>query len=134
MQSFRRRIFSTLGGNSNNINNNNTNNILVINCGSSSVKFQIIDPLRPEIQKISGIAERLATPKAFIKVKVQDHHKKQTIPIENSNHKVACDHIYELIKARCSKIRKKVQFQKCKNTFLAISKMAKNQFLPQEKV
>merc|ERR1712150_395493 len=86
-----RRIFSTLG---NNINNNN---ILVINCGSSSVKFQIINPSTPEIQKISGIAERLATPKAFIKLKVQDN-KKQTIPIENSNHKVACDHIYELIK------------------------------------
>ena len=100
MQSFGRRIFSTLGRNSNNINNNSTNNILVINCGSSSVKFQIIDPLIPEIQKISGIAERLSTPKAFIKLKiVQDSStKKQTIPIENSNHKVACDHIYELIK------------------------------------
>ena len=100
MQSFRRRIFSTLGGNSNNINNS-SNNILVINCGSSSVKFQIIDPLIPEVQKISGIAERLSTPKAFIKLKIaQDSStKKQTIPIENSNHKVACDHIYELIKA-----------------------------------
>ena len=126
MQQNFRRIFSTLG----NINNN----ILVINCGSSSVKFQIIDPLRPEIQKISGIAERLATPKAFIKLKVQDDHKKQTIPIENSNHKVACDHIYELIKARCSKIRKKVQFQKCKNTFFCYFKNGKNQFLHQKKV
>ena len=89
MQSFRRRIFSTLGGNNNNTINNNTNNILVINCGSSSVKFQIIDPLIPEVQKISGIAERLSTPKAFIKLKIaQDSStKKQTIPIENSNHK-----------------------------------------------
>ena len=36
--------------------------------------------------------------------------------------------------AQCSKIRKKVQFQKCKNTLFAFSKMAKNQFLHQKKV
>ena len=29
---------------------------------------------------------------------------------------------------QCSKIRKKVQFQKCKNALFALSKMAKNQF------
>ena len=39
-----------------------------------------------------------------------------------------------LCKAQCSKIGKKVQFQKFKNTFFAISKMAKNQFLHQKKV
>ena len=33
-----------------------------------------------------------------------------------------------------SKIRKKVQFQKCKKALFAISKMAKNQFLHQKKV
>ena len=124
MQQSFRRIFSTLG----NINNN----ILVINCGSSSVKFQIIDPLRPEIQKISGIAERLATPKAFIKLKVQDH-KKQTIPIENSNHKVVCDHIYELIKARCSKIGKKCNIKTTKTHFCYFKNGKKNQFLNWEK-
>ena len=37
-------------------------------------------------------------------------------------------------KTHCSKIGKKVQFQKHKNTFFAISKMAKNQFLHQKKV
>ena len=35
---------------------------------------------------------------------------------------------------QCSKIRKKVQFQKYKNTLFAFSKMAKNQFLHQKKV
>ena len=35
---------------------------------------------------------------------------------------------------QCSKIRKKMQFQKCKNTLFAFSKMAKNQFLHQKKV
>ena len=41
---------------------------------------------------------------------------------------------FNLINAQCSKIRKKVQFQKYKNTFFTISKMAKNQFLHQKKV
>ena len=36
--------------------------------------------------------------------------------------------------SQCSKIGKKVQFQKYKNTFFAISKMAKNQFLHNKKV
>ena len=35
---------------------------------------------------------------------------------------------------QCSKIRKKVQFQKYKSTFFAISKIAKNKFLHQKKV
>ena len=34
---------------------------------------------------------------------------------------------------QCSKIRKKVQFQKYKNTFFTISKMAKNQFFAPQK-
>ena len=36
--------------------------------------------------------------------------------------------------AQCSKIRKKMHFQKYKNTLFAFSKMAKNQFLHQKKV
>ena len=36
--------------------------------------------------------------------------------------------------SQCCKIRKKVQFQKYKNTVFAIIKMAKNQFLHQKKV
>ena len=35
---------------------------------------------------------------------------------------------------KCSKIEKKVQFQKCKKTLFAFSKMAKNQFLHKKKV
>ena len=35
--------------------------------------------------------------------------------------------------SQCSKIRKKVQFQKCKNTFFTISKMAKINFLHHKK-
>ena len=36
--------------------------------------------------------------------------------------------------SQCSKIRKKVQLQKCKKALFAFSKMAKNQFLHQRKV
>ena len=39
-----------------------------------------------------------------------------------------------LTKPQCSKIRKKVQFQKYKNTLFAFSKIAKYQFLHQKKV
>ena len=35
---------------------------------------------------------------------------------------------------QCSKIRKKVQFQKCKKALFAFSKMARNQLLHQKKV
>ena len=41
---------------------------------------------------------------------------------------------FNVDKSQCSKVGKKVQFQKCKNTFFTISKMAKNQFLHQKKV
>ena len=48
--------------------------------------------------------------------------------------KVGPDHLFSVVAAQCSKIRKKVQFQKYKNTLFAFSKMAKNQFLHQKKV
>ena len=45
-----------------------------------------------------------------------------------------CENFIKLGMSQCSKIRKKVQFQKYKHTFFAISKMAKNKFLHQKKV
>ena len=45
------------------------NAILVINCGSSSVKFSLIEPLSGD-SLLSGIAERLHTPQASIKIKI----------------------------------------------------------------
>ena len=46
----------------------NQNNILVINCGSSSLKFSLIDPTSGD-SLLSGLAERLMSPQASIKVK-----------------------------------------------------------------
>jgi len=45
-----------------------TSAILVINCGSSSVKFSLIDP-KSGINLLSGLAECLTTPQASIKIK-----------------------------------------------------------------
>ena len=78
-------------------NYSSTRNILVINCGSSSVKFQITNPVT-QTTPITGIAERLSTSKAVIKLKSQYVYNKQTIGIPDSDHKRACDHIYDLIK------------------------------------
>ena len=56
--------------NNQNISKQPTNNsaILVINCGSSSVKFSLIAP-KTGISLLSGLAECLTTPQASIKIK-----------------------------------------------------------------
>ncbi|WP_240772687.1 acetate kinase [Phragmitibacter flavus] len=46
---------------------NLSHNILVINCGSSSLKFAVIDPESTQVL-IQGIAERLNSPDALLKV------------------------------------------------------------------
>jgi len=52
----------------NNQDHKNNNAILVINCGSSSVKFSLIEPTSG-LSLISGLAECLTTPQASIKIK-----------------------------------------------------------------
>ena len=44
-------------------------NILVLNCGSSSLKFAILDPATGE-EKLSGLAEAFYLPEARIKWKL----------------------------------------------------------------
>ena len=68
-------------------------NILVINCGSSSIKFQIIDPLT-KIRRINGIAERLATPKAQLKIQ-EPNLPKTTLKLGSADHRTALDNIFE---------------------------------------
>ena len=70
------------------------NNILVVNCGSSSIKFQVVDPVT-KCLSISGIAERLNTPKAVIKLK-ELNKAKTTIAIGKKNdHKSVFDKIFQ---------------------------------------
>ena len=69
--------------------------ILVLNCGSSSVKFQVVEPLT-KVQKINGIAERLNTPKAQLKWKSEG--SKETLKIPDFSHQKAFDNIFEIVK------------------------------------
>ena len=65
----------------------NTDAILVINCGSSSVKFSLIEPLSGE-SLLSGLAECLLTADATITLKQND--KKDTYPLTAPfNHQAA---------------------------------------------
>ena len=52
--------------------------VLVINCGSSSLKFAVINP-KTEEESISGIAERLVGNEAFISWKINGEKKTQEL-------------------------------------------------------
>jgi acetate kinase len=75
--------------------------ILVINCGSSSLKFSLIHP-KSGITLLSGLAECLTTPQASIKVKhnVGIENKERTIKIALStpfNHQVALSTLVDIL-------------------------------------
>lgn len=55
------------------------NTILVINCGSSSLKFSLMDAVSGQTY-LSGLAERLATPEGCIKVEYNDAKEEQILP------------------------------------------------------
>ena len=88
-------------------------NILVINCGSSSIKFQIIEPNAADI-KLSGIVERIGEESSKVKYKFYNKgtlinkKEKRIIQRPNTNnnynsepYKDAFDEIADLIKERC---------------------------------
>ena len=77
------------------ISNQVLRKILVINCGSSSIKFQIVDPTS-RLQSIDGIAERIGTPKGQIKIKAKGSPKK-IIDVGNIDHRDAFDKIFDII-------------------------------------
>ena len=53
----------------------NAGNVFVINCGSSSIKFQIIEPISTKVW-LSGIIERLGQPGSKIKFKCPNDNGK----------------------------------------------------------
>ena len=72
-----------------------SSNILVINCGSSSLKFSVVDSTSG-LQPISGLAERLGDPEASITIKSLDQDQqvnKHTINIANGQHDKALESI-----------------------------------------
>ncbi len=83
------RAFSTGIGRS-------SKSILVINCGSSSVKFQVVDPRSREV-KIGGVAERLTTDNAFIKYKTKAEKEKVKVDLGLADHKTAFEKVKELV-------------------------------------
>src|SRR5512133_2880871 len=60
-----------------------TMNVLVLNCGSSSAKFAVIDPAGSR-EHISGIAQRLGQPQATLDWKRDG--KKHSRPIPGAGH------------------------------------------------
>ena len=54
-------------------------NVLVLNCGSSSLKFAVIDP-DVAVEHVSGIAQRLGSPEASLDVKRNGTKSSRPIP------------------------------------------------------
>lgn len=72
--------------------------VLVVNCGSSSLKFAIVDPATGE-QHLSGLAEALGLPEAQISWRFgSDEKQKSTLPA-NANHTDALTYLEEQILA-----------------------------------
>jgi len=79
-----------------------TTAILVINCGSSSVKFSLIQP-QTGISLLSGLAECLTTPQASIKIKhsvnIQEDEQSTTKPLPSPfNHQQALNALVDKLK------------------------------------
>jgi len=76
-----------------------SHNILVINCGSSSLKFALVNPDQNEFA-ISGLAERLNSPEAIITWKKTDGEK-NSLAIPNGDHKAALSQIMPHVQNVC---------------------------------
>lgn len=72
--------------------------ILVINCGSSSLKFAVIDPVA-KTEAVNGLAQRLGSPEASITWK-DASGKKQETAIAGGDHAKAMRTVYEGLKER----------------------------------
>lgn len=70
-------------------------NVLVVNCGSSSLKFAVINP-KTEAESISGIAERLVGNEAFISWKIDG--EKQTLDLAASGHEGAIEALVGILR------------------------------------
>jgi len=72
-----------------------SNCVLVLNCGSSSLKFAIVQLPSGE-RLLEGLAERLFTPEAIIKFKVP---QKETISVPEAGHQIAIAEILKRVNA-----------------------------------
>ncbi|WOG26739.1 acetate kinase [Endozoicomonas sp. 8E] len=72
-----------------------TDSILVINCGSSSLKFAVINPTTEE-EKINGIAERLDSSEAVLRWKVNGEKGSQALGL--AAHEAALEALMGLLR------------------------------------
>ena len=70
-------------------------NVLVLNCGSSSLKFAVIDP-DTSVEHVSGIAQRLGSPEASLDVK--RNGAKTSKPISGALHDEALHAIVDVLR------------------------------------
>ena len=70
-------------------------NVLVLNCGSSSLKFAVIDP-DTSVEHVSGIAQRLGSPEASLDVK--RNGTKSSRPIPGALHDEALHGVVDALK------------------------------------
>jgi acetate kinase len=71
-------------------------NILVINCGSSSIKFALVNENHEQFA-ISGLAERLGSPDA--QVHWQQDGDKQSLMLPNADHRAALAQVLPLVQS-----------------------------------
>lgn len=69
-------------------------NILVINCGSSSIKFALINEAQ-ETFILSGLAERLGSPEAVLHWQQGEH--KDSLVLPGADHRLALSHLLPVV-------------------------------------
>jgi acetate kinase len=70
-------------------------NVLVLNCGSSSAKFAVIDPVS-STEAVSGIAQRLGSPEASLDWK--QNGTKTSRPTPGAHHDEALRGVVDLLR------------------------------------
>ncbi|MFI8982300.1 acetate kinase [Ectopseudomonas khazarica] len=69
-------------------------NILVINCGSSSIKFALVNEAQ-ETFILSGLAERLGSPEAVLHWRLGEH--KDSLALPGVDHRQALSHLLPIV-------------------------------------
>lgn len=73
-----------------------TDHVLVINCGSSSLKFAAIDP-RTGVAALTGLAERLGSPEASLSARLgEDRHG---VTLAGGGHEAAMRAVLDVLDA-----------------------------------
>lgn len=69
-------------------------NILVINCGSSSIKFALVNEAQEQFP-LSGLAERLGSPEAILHWQQGD--ERDSLVIAGADHRLALSHLLPIV-------------------------------------